>query len=578
MDDFEFSEEEKAELSKIFVSEGEKILEEAETTLLSLLDPKGNSETSPDKVVNLLFRSFHSIKGSCMSLNFTSLSSMAHTTETYLSYFRDSKKEIEKIHLETILNVIDRFKELFEEIKKTNKESVTQEECETFAANLLEIIKSSEPENSPPLKLGEIMIERGIATPEAISEALAIQETRLSNSHESGKTIGSDIRVALPKLDLLINLVGELVIAEQTVTQSSDLSDLRLPNFTHATHHLRRILREIQEVSMSLRMVPISSLFRKLSRVVYDISRKTGKKLQLDIQGEDTEVDKTVIELIDDPLVHMVRNSADHGVESSEERLKSGKPEIATISLEAFYEGAEVLISVSDDGKGLSREKIISKGIAKNLIVGDGNNLSDADVFNLIFEPGFSTSESITDISGRGVGMDIVKKNIEKLKGRVFISSVSGRGTTFVIRIPLTLAIIDGMLLRVGKSLYTIPLLSIRESLKPTSDNLFIGPDKCEIVKLRKDLIPIVRLHQLFRRPGGQKRLEDGILVISQDQDKKIAIFVDEILGQQHTVIKPLPKYISGIAGVSGCTVLGDGRISMILNISQIFSLAATNN
>ncbi len=307
-----------------------------------------------------------------------------------------------------------------------------------------------------------------------------------------------------------------------------------------------------------------------MTRLVHDTAKKAGKQAQLVLFGEDTEVDKTVIELINDPLVHIIRNSVDHGLEpSAEDRKAAGKPETGTVTIEAKHESGEVLILIKDDGRGLNREKILAKAIERGFFPPNANP-PDHDVFRCIFEPGFSTAAQVTDISGRGVGMDVVRKNIERMKGRIDLKSRAGEGTTVVLRIPLTLAIMDGMLVRVGKSQYTVPLLSIRESFRPLPDLAHCNPDGTETVKVREDILPVLRLHKIFDRSPDTTNFHEGILMIIEADGVQACLFVDEIMGQQQTVIKALSKALGDIKGLSGCTILGDGSVSLILDVSGL--------
>jgi two-component system chemotaxis sensor kinase CheA len=383
----------------------------------------------------------------------------------------------------------------------------------------------------------------------------------------------NDIRVDISKLDTLINLVGELVIAEAMVTRNPIVLDLEDETYERAVHQLRRVTMDLQDIAMGVRMVPLSATFRKMIRLVHDVSGKAGKQVNLELRGEDTEVDKTVIEKIADPLVHIVRNSIDHGIESPSDRIEKGKKDVGTLVIEGRHEGGEVWIIISDDGKGLDRDKILAKGIERGLVSGNGEELSDSQVHKLIFEPGFSTADQITDISGRGVGMDVVKRNIEGLNGRIDVHSCKGEGTTVVLRIPLTLAIIDGMLVRVGTSQYTIPILSIRETLKPTIKSITRTPDGREVVRVRDEMIPVLRLHEVFGKEPQHKDLCDGILIIIESDDNIFAIFVDEIVGQQETVIKGLSSYIGKARGTSGCTILGNGEVSLILDVNSLVDM-----
>ena len=407
-------------------------------------------------------------------------------------------------------------------------------------------------------------------TPPSINKA----EVAISSVKPAKAIVRKDIRVDLNKLDTLINLVGELVIAEAMMTRHPSVKALEDEGIERAIHQLRRVSRDLQDVAMTVRMIPLASTFQKMIRLVHDLSSKSGKKVSLFLSGEETEVDKTVIEQIADPFVHIIRNAIDHGIESPAERIKNGKPETGEIRIEGRHEGGEVWITIKDDGQGLRRERIIQKAIKQNLIKGDGSNLSDKEVHKLIFEPGFSTSEKITDISGRGVGMDVVRRNIEKLKGKVDLVSVEGKGSTFTLRIPLTLAIIEGMLLRVGDTCYTLPLLTIRESLRPQRKQITTTPDGQELVRVREELIPVVRLHEVFNKKSDTTDLTEGILIIVEEDDHIVCLFVDEILGQQETVIKGLSRYLGNARGVAGCTILGNGEVSLILDVSAMIGVA----
>ena len=386
------------------------------------------------------------------------------------------------------------------------------------------------------------------------------------------KDFAQTIRVDLKRLDKLINLVGELVIAESMVFRELSVTLDNDNDLERKIHHLQRVSSELQDVAMSVRMVPLDATFKKMIRLIHDLSRKSGKKVNMRIVGEETEVDKNVIEQINDPIVHIIRNSVDHGIEPAADRLKAGKPEAGLVTLEARHDGGEVWISISDDGRGLNREKIIAKGIEKGMITGDGSELTEDDIFQLVFEPGFSTADKVTDISGRGVGMDVVKKNIEKLNGRIKIRSIPGQGTIISLRIPLTLAIIDGMLVKIGTSLFTIPILSIKESLRCGLDMVTTLPDGSECVTVREEQIPVMRLYKCFNRTTDIVDIDKGVLVIVEADGQKAALLIDEIVGQQEIVIKGLSGYLGTPKGISGCTVLGNGEVSLIIDTSSLLS------
>jgi chemotaxis protein histidine kinase CheA len=383
---------------------------------------------------------------------------------------------------------------------------------------------------------------------------------------------GSVIRVDIDKLDKMLDLVGELVIAESMVSNNQDLITLKNERFGKAVMQLDKISREIQEVAMSMRMIPLAGVFRKMMRLVRDLAQKANKQVELEIIGEDTEVDKTIIEQISDPLVHLIRNSVDHGLETTAERLAAGKPETGRVTLEAKHSAGEVWITVEDDGRGLNRDKIFQKGVEKGLIKSEDREMKDEDIWRLIFEPGFSTAEQVSSISGRGVGMDVVKRNIERLRGKVDVRTKAGVGTIFAVRIPLTLAIIEGMVVRVGAHRYTIPISSIKESFRPGREQITRTPDGLEIVRIRGELQPVLRLHELYRVDPRYFQLSEGILIMVENSDNKCCLFVDELLGQQQIVIKGLPGYLNHVKGISGCAILGDGEISLILDIAGLIN------
>lgn len=383
----------------------------------------------------------------------------------------------------------------------------------------------------------------------------------------------SIISVNTSKLDMLLDLVGEIVISEAMVTKNPDLNGLQLDNFNKASRQLRKLTNELQDVVMSIRMVPVSITFHKMNRIVRDISKKLNKEVELQIIGEETEVDKNIIDHISDPLMHLVRNSLDHGLEDNEERLTLGKPKIGKITLEAKNAGGDVFIIVRDDGQGLDRKKIYDKAKLKGLVTKTEAELSDKEIFSYILLPGFSTNEDVTEYSGRGVGMDVVKRNIDSIGGSIFIESVLGKGCKISIKIPLTLAIIDGLEVAVGKAKYTIPINSIRESFKPKENEVIEDSDGNEMIMIRGEAYPIYRIHRLFNVDTKITSSSDGIMVMVEDNTKSACLFVDSLIGEQQVVVKALPSYIKKAKGVAGCTILGDGNISLIIDVSGILDV-----
>jgi len=380
----------------------------------------------------------------------------------------------------------------------------------------------------------------------------------------------SIISVNISKLDMLLDLVGEIVISEAMVTKNPDLDGLQLDNFNKASRQLRKLTNELQDIVMSVRMVPVSMTFHKMNRIVRDVSKKLNKEAELLIFGEETEVDKNIIDHISDPLMHLVRNCLDHGLEESDERIALGKEEIGKITLEAKNAGGDVFIIVKDDGRGLDKRKIYEKAKLQGLVTKSSDEITEKEIFSNILLPGFSTNESVTEYSGRGVGMDVVKRNIDSIGGAISIESIEGHGTTISIKIPLTLAIIDGLEVAVGISKYTIPITSIRESFKSKENEVISDSEGNEMIMIRGEAYPIYRLHRLFNIDTNITEPTDGIMVMVEDSARAACLFVDSLIGEQQVVVKALPTYIKRAKGIAGCTILGDGNISLILDVNGI--------
>ncbi len=383
------------------------------------------------------------------------------------------------------------------------------------------------------------------------------------------------ISVSVAKLDMLMDLVGEMVIAEAMVIQNPDLNGLELSNFKKASIQLKKITNELQDIVMSIRMVSLSATFHKMNRIIRDMCRKLNKEVHLEIIGEATEVDKNIIDHISDPLMHLVRNAIDHGIEPTTERIKKGKQETGTVILEAKNSGSDVVIIVRDDGGGLDKEKILQRAREHNLI-GDTTEMTDKEIFHMILLPGFSTNENVTEYSGRGVGMDVVAKNIEAIGGYLSVESEQGKGTIFTMKIPLTLAIIDGMNIMVGKEHYTIPTISIKEFFRPEQGDIIVDIDGNEMIMIRGQCYKLIRLNELYQVTSGNTDSKEGIIIMLEQAEKAVCIVADKLLGQQQVVIKALPEYINKfktIKGLAGCTLLGDGSISLTLDVAELISL-----
>ncbi len=409
------------------------------------------------------------------------------------------------------------------------------------------------------------------ASSASVSSASAHSAVKDANQSIKKAAGSSMISVNVGKLDDLLKLMGELVISEAMVTQNPELEGLALDGFYKEARQLKSIIKEMQNTIMSLRMVPLSATFFKMNRIVRDMCKQLGKDIQLEIYGEETEVDKNIIEHIADPIMHIIRNSADHGIELPETREAGGKDPKGTISLEAESSGSDVIIRIRDDGAGLNKAKILNKAKNNGMLTKPENEYSDKEIFQFVFMPGFSTNEKVTEFSGRGVGMDVVFKNLELVNGQVFVDSTPGEGSTFTMKIPLTLAIIDGMLVTVGDSKFTLPILAIRDSFKPRMKDIFLDPNGNEMITVRGEVYNIVRLYEFFGMTPKYTNPDEGIMIMLENGDQIICLFVDTLLGQQQVVLKNMPKYIGKVKGISGCTLLGNGDISLILDVAGFF-------
>ena len=444
--------------------------------------------------------------------------------------------------------------------------------------------KTSAPAPAPEVKSGEAAPEPKAKAPKEAAPAPKAEAPKADAPAAKPAAAGQQhakeslISVNLSKLDQLMAVVSEIVITESMVTSSPDLKGLRLDNFTKSARDLRKLTDDLQDVSMSLRMVPVSGTFQKMNRIVRDMSKKLGKRAKLTLIGEDTEVDKTIVDAISDPIMHCVRNSMDHGLEENEaDRVAAGKDPVGEVTLSARHTGSEVIIEIKDDGQGVDTQHVLNKAIRQGLAFPD-HDYSQKEILNFLMMPGFSTNTEVTEFSGRGVGMDVVKKNVADVGGTISIASEWGKGMTTTLKIPLTMAIMDGMEVSVGDSLFTIPINTIQSSLRVSPGDVIHDPTKGEMVKIRDNFYPIVRAKELFCMDQGFDNIEDGILMWVEAGERSYCLFVDELLGEQQIVVKPLPNYINGFGvknyGISGCSILGDGSISIILDVVNLYAAA----
>jgi len=451
-----------------------------------------------------------------------------------------------------------------------------EDECDltysplTGAAETVSKNQDQQSQETPATASEETPEQVAEKTPEKTPVVVEAQKTAKSSKAPKKAAESSSIRVSIDKVDSLINMVGELVITQSMLGQLGQDFDLsRLAKLQEGLSQLEQNTRELQESVMKIRMMPISFAFSRFPRLVRDLGGQLGKKVILETIGEQTELDKTVMEKINDPLVHLVRNSMDHGLETTEQRIAAGKSEEGTITLNAYHQGGNIVIEVADDGAGLNEDRILKKAIEKGLVP-ENNNLTPEEIHNLIFLPGFSTAEAVSDISGRGVGMDVVRRNIQALNGSIEVKSQRNVGSTFIIRLPLTLAILDGQLVKVCEETYIFPLVSIVESIQIHRSSLNHVTGSQYVMQLRDEYIPIVRLDQIFGLRDDKDVVDEMMLVVVEGDNEKIGIVVDDLLGQQQVVIKSLEQNYQKVSGISGATILGDGTVALIIDISSI--------
>ncbi len=542
---------------------------------------------------------YHTIKGNAGFLGLIPIERLSHLAENILSEILDDNLKIEDQNVQTLLQSVDTLRDAVSALSEGG--TLDFDLFKEMEKKLLSLI----PEKSSSL-LGDVLVKMDGIKPKDISAGIEQQKSPMENilakmgnvsqtdlekslhqkNVEKKKTSKiqqihptvtkmQDIRVSLNKLDQLFDLVGELIISESMIIRHPALKENELESLKNVCGQLHRNMRNLQEIVMSIRMVPLSSLFRKMVRVVHDASKKLNKQTKLELVGEKTEVDKTLVELITDPILHIIRNSMDHGIESEQDRTAAGKSVEGKIQLEAGHVGNEVWINIRDDGKGMNREVILNRALEKGLITDETQFLSDSEVWNLIFEPGFSTAKTVTDFSGRGVGMDVVKRNIEKLHGSVEVSSEERVGSTVTLKIPLTLSIIDGLLVRVGETSYALPTTTIRETLRPKEERIIKTMDGSEMLRIRRKLLPVMRLHKIHATQPEHQDLKDGMLLIVDQNDQLFCLFVDAVLGQQQIVVKSLPETMVEAPHLSGCTILGDGQVGLILDAASLAKAAS---
>jgi two-component system chemotaxis sensor kinase CheA len=580
------------EILNDFILEANENLESIELDLINLEQTPGDSE-----ILNSIFRPFHTIKGVSGFLNLSKINRLSHSTENLLDSARFGNFVIDQDITDIILESVDTLKLLLDRVSNgIGNETHRVEDSDIDIEKLITIIENTESkakldENTP---LGEIMVEGGVISEKELEDVLEQQkqnkddkkigeiliESKKAKSKEVisairdqkklKKSVSSQVKVDTKKLDNLVDLTGELVIAQSILKQNTLSENQNRQNISQSMGQLGQIISSIQKIAMSMRMVPVNNTFQKMVRLIRDLANNSDKKVTLTMSGEDTEIDRNVVEVLYEPMVHMIRNSVDHGIELPGERQKMGKPPNGNINLKASHRGGNIVIHIEDDGKGLNKEKIYNKAVKTGLIH-ENSKLTDSETYELILKPGFSTAEKITDISGRGVGMDVVKKAIENLRGKIDISSTENVGSIFTISLPLTLAIIEGMLVRVASDRFIIPTLAILESFKLEKKDYYTIEGKREMIMFRNSLVPLVRIDTMFCDVDEPVTPWDGLIVVTENKEQQRALLINELLGKEEFVIKSLGETLKNIKGFAGGTILSDGQIGLIFDISELF-------
>jgi two-component system chemotaxis sensor kinase CheA len=559
-----------------FVLEARSHLADAEAAMVGL-----DGEVLELEAINLTFRAFHTIKGVAGFLNLTPLVDLAHVAETLLDALRNQRIEFRRGHVDLILQAGDRIQQMIGSLEGQvapgrRQVAQLQQWLEAAArgelAGAIGMARRPARDGRREAPATAVLVPQPAVPPPAVAgRPVANAEVGVARPAKVERTV----KVSTSRLDMLVDMVGELVIAQSMVLQDPALQRIDSQTLTRNLGQVGKITRDLQEAAMSLRMVTVKATFQKMARLVRDVAAKAGKKVCFSVHGEDTELDRNVVEQISDPLVHMIRNAIDHGIEPPEGRAKVGKEVEGNLSLRAFHQGGAIVIEIQDDGRGIDARRVAQKAVDKGLITAEtAAGISEAEAFQLIFLPGFSTAETVTDLSGRGVGMDVVRRNIEALRGKIEIDSQLGVGTRFRLRLPLTLAIIDGMIVRVGSERYVVPTLSIETSFRPSAAAIHAIVDRGECVQVRGSVLPIYRLNRVFAQRDGLEDLTQGILIITEVDGERCCLFVDEILGQQQVVIKSLGAHGGNLSGVSGGAIMSDGRVALILDIGSLVQSA----
>ena len=553
------------EFRPLFIEETTEQLAEFEAGVLRLEEMPEDAEA-----VDVVFRFAHSLKGSSSMMGFTDIARCAHVLECLLQQIRAGTRSVTRDVIGALLASGDVLRELVGRIEAgPDSTSAASEAVERVEVTINALLDRPDPSGTPRAEPA--------GGPIAPLEPPALDLVTVGPAEPRRRATDRDeataIRVSVDKVDRLVNLAGELVTTQSMLAQMvADLTPTGIAKVQESVGRMDRHVRELHHSVLAVRMVSVRTLFARFPRFVRDLAESVGKQAVVELAGEETELDKSVIEKIADPLLHLVRNAIDHGLENPEGRRAAGKPAIGSVRLDASQRGGSIYIEVSDDGRGLDRDRILSRGRAQGLVA-PGESPSDEDVFALIFRPGFSTAETVSELSGRGVGMDVVKRNVEALGGIIAIRSEAGRGTRFRIKLPLTLALLDGQVLRVGDQVYVLPLVAIIESVRANRGSVHAIGGSREVIVVRGEKLPLLRLGWLFGVRASTEDPTEGLVVMVENEERRTALLVDGLLGQQQVVIKSLDTHFRKVDGVAGATILGDGRVSLVLDVAGLVGL-----
>jgi len=574
------------ELLSDFVLESREHLASIGSQLLTL-----ESDPRASEALNAVFRGFHTIKGLAGFLELWDVQKLAHETETVLDRARSSQWSLTPDAIDVILESADYLQRWIGHLERAlqGQQSEAPPPNEALIRRIRALTADSTADERPAVELTNLA--SAVETPPAVEAPGAVAEAPGAVAEAPGavaeapgavaeapgavaeapraRSEAMAVKVDTAKLDYLVDMAGEMVIAESLVRHDADLGSLKSQALQRKLAQMTRITAELQKTAMAMRLVPIGPLFRRMSRLVRDLSRQFGKPVQMETEGDEIELDRTIVEELADPLMHMVRNALDHGIEMPQDRVAAGKNAAARLLLKAQHQSGQVIIEISDDGRGLDPAKIRDKAVQKGLLAPE-KELSEGEIFNLIFEPGFTTAAQITNVSGRGVGMDVVRRHIEKLRGRIEIRSVLGRGASFLLKLPLTLAIIDGLVVGVGSERYIVPLFAVREMFRPTAETIWTVQQRAEMALVRGNLLPVLRLYQRFGVKPRSTEPTQSVLVVAEVEGASYCLLVDELIGKQEVVIKSLGETFRGVTGIAGGAILGDGRVGLILDLDRL--------